>query len=183
MRPKPLTSSLCSIVPVEPSSMDPSLQPELGRKRRGRPRQYATPQDKTNANVEQRRAKRQKATFAKRDQQHTHFYDASTSSSLLPIPLQVDGGTSIQRSDHRFENTSMISEIPCHAPELDSLDTGLKATPLNPRSGSTRGFHCPLHWQNPSGLANPPNPLGNVVDGLGGFGWIISGVVKGAHIF
>ncbi|KAK2005193.1 hypothetical protein LZ32DRAFT_612269 [Colletotrichum eremochloae] len=59
----------------------------------------------------------------------------------------------------------------------------LKATPPNPRSGSTRGFHCPLHWQNPSGLANPPNPLGNVVDGLGGFGWIISGVVKGAHIF
>jgi hypothetical protein len=82
--------------------------------------QYATPQDKTNANVEQRRAKRQKATSAKRDQQHTHFYNASTSSSILPIPLQVDGGASIQRSDHRFENTSMISEIPCHAPELDA---------------------------------------------------------------
>jgi hypothetical protein len=60
---------------------------------------------------------------------------------------------------------------------------GLKATPPNPRSGSTRGFHCPLHWQNPSGLANPPNPLGDVVDGLGGFGWIRSGVVKGAHVF
>ncbi|KAH7261546.1 hypothetical protein BKA59DRAFT_518503 [Fusarium tricinctum] len=97
MRPKPLTYSLCSIAPVEPSSMDPLLQSELGRKRRGRPRQYATPQDKTNANIEQRRAKRQKATFAKRDQQHTHFYDASTSSSLLPIPLQVDGGALIQR--------------------------------------------------------------------------------------
>ncbi|RKK66846.1 hypothetical protein BFJ68_g18576 [Fusarium oxysporum] len=47
-------------------------------------------------------------------------------------------------------------------------ESGLKATPPNPRSGSTRGFHCPLHWQNPSGLANPPNPLGDVVDGLGG---------------
>ena len=31
-------------------------------------------------------------------------------------------------------------------------EAGLKATPLNPRSGSTRGFHCPLHWQNLGGL-------------------------------
>ncbi|KAJ0125807.1 Uncharacterized protein HZ326_31088 [Fusarium oxysporum f. sp. albedinis] len=49
--------------------------------------------------------------------------------------------------------------------------------------GSTRGFHRLLHWQNPSGSANPPNPLSDVVGGLRGFAWIRSGLVKGAYIF
>ncbi|EGU73900.1 hypothetical protein FOXB_15591, partial [Fusarium oxysporum f. sp. conglutinans Fo5176] len=155
MRPKPLTYSLCSIVPVGPSSMDPPLQSELGRKGRGRPRQYATPQDKTNANVEQRRTKRQKATSAKRDQQHTHFYDASTSSSLLPIPLQIDGGASIQRSDHRFENTSMISEIPCHAPELDGPDISHLLPPPTPPLEPSLLQESPLRNDEDPGVPLP----------------------------
>ncbi|KAK2469310.1 hypothetical protein H9L39_19027 [Fusarium oxysporum f. sp. albedinis] len=135
--------------------MDPSLQSELGRKRRGRPRQYATPQDKTNANVEQRRAKRQKATSAQRDQQHTHFYDASASSSLLPIPLQVDGGASIQLSDHRFENTSMISEIPCHAPELDGLDISHLLPPPTPPLEPSLSQESPLTNDEDPGVPLP----------------------------
>ncbi|PCD25963.1 hypothetical protein AU210_012397 [Fusarium oxysporum f. sp. radicis-cucumerinum] len=90
--------------------MDESLGSELGRKRRGRPRQYATPQDKTNANVEQRRAKRQKATSDKRAEHHAHFYNAGT-LSLPPVSLQVDGRASVQRSDHRLESAAMLSEI------------------------------------------------------------------------
>ncbi|KAH7191433.1 hypothetical protein BKA60DRAFT_601712 [Fusarium oxysporum] len=85
--------------------MNESLGSELGRKRRRRLRQYATPQDKTNANVEQRRAKRQKVTSDKRAEQHAHFYNAGT-LSLPPVSLQVDGG----------------ALIGCHAPELDGLD-------------------------------------------------------------
>ncbi|EXK77993.1 hypothetical protein FOQG_17322 [Fusarium oxysporum f. sp. raphani 54005] len=111
--------------------MDELLGSELGRKRRGRPRQYATPQDKTNANVEQRRAKRQKATSDKRAEQHAHFYNAGT-LSLPPVSLQVDGGASVQRSDHRLESAAMLSEIGCHAPELDGPDFSHLLPPPTP---------------------------------------------------
>jgi hypothetical protein len=107
--------------------MDESLGPELGRKRRGRPRQYATPQDKTNANVKQRRAKRQKATSDKRSEQHAHFYNAGT-LSLPPISLQVDGGASVQRSDHRLESAAML---PCstHPPYVPTTRTPKRNLP------------------------------------------------------
>ena len=55
---------------------------------------------------------------------------------------------------------------------------GLKATPPNPRSGSTRGFHRPLHWQNLSGLANPPTALEAAVGGLGGLGGSKVGLLR-----
>ncbi|WKT54160.1 hypothetical protein QSH57_004744 [Fusarium oxysporum f. sp. vasinfectum] len=134
--------------------MDESLGSELGHKRRGRPRQYATPQDKTNANVEQRRAKRQKATSDKRAEQHAHFYNAST-LSLPPVSLQVDGGASIQRSDHRFENTSMISEIPCHAPELDGLDISHLLPPPTPPLEPSLLQESPLRNDEDPGVPLP----------------------------
>ncbi|OBS15278.1 hypothetical protein FPOA_13870 [Fusarium poae] len=99
------------------------------------------------------------------------------SRSPSQVHIAFDGWTSRNRHSFFSINAFFLDE------DTFQPRTGLKATPPNPRSGSTRGFHCPLHWQNPSGLANPPNPLGDVVDGLGGFGWIRSGVVKGAHVF
>ncbi|KAJ3456312.1 hypothetical protein MRS44_016335 [Fusarium solani] len=118
----------------------------------------------------------------------TPDYTASLTSDSLSVPF-----VAIDRPG--YVDSTPVTPIPegssfpeewgtkLHQYILPALWTGLKATPPNPRSGSTRGFHFPLHWQNPSGLANPPNPLDDVVGGLGGFGWIRSGVVKGTHIF
>ncbi|KAJ0125703.1 putative inactive purple acid phosphatase 16 [Fusarium oxysporum f. sp. albedinis] len=64
---------------------------EAGRKKRGRPRQYATAQDKTDANVKQRRAKRQKEISEQRNKQHADFYGVGLPSVLPPIPNQVSG--------------------------------------------------------------------------------------------
>ncbi|RKL03743.1 hypothetical protein BFJ70_g17255 [Fusarium oxysporum] len=141
--------------------MDESLGSELGRKRRGRPRQYATPQDKTNANVEQRRAKRQKATSDKRAEQHAHFYNAGT-LSLPPVSLQVDGGASVQRSDHRLESAAMLSEIGRHAPELDGPDFSHLLPPPTP----------PLEPYLPGG-----SPLGS--DEVPGVPLLVSGHSEG----
>ncbi|KAH7471845.1 hypothetical protein FOMA001_g13281 [Fusarium oxysporum f. sp. matthiolae] len=141
--------------------MDASLGSELGRKRRGRPRQYATPQDKTNANVEQRRAKRQKATSDKRAEQHAHFYNAGT-LSLPPVSLQVDGGASVQRSDHRLESAAMLSEIGRHAPELDGPDFSHLLPPPTP----------PLEPYLPGG-----SPLGS--DEVPGVPLLVSGHSEG----
>jgi hypothetical protein len=55
---------------------------EVGRKKRRRPRQYTTAQDKTDANVRQRRAKRQKVTSAQRNKQYADFYDVGLPSVL-----------------------------------------------------------------------------------------------------
>ncbi|KAF5697726.1 AT hook DNA-binding motif, partial [Fusarium mundagurra] len=147
--------------PVKPSSMDESLGSELGRKRRGRPRQYATPQDKTNANVEQRRAKRQKATSDKRAEQHAHFYNTGT-LSLPTVSLQVDGGASVQRSDHRLESAAMLSEIGRHAPELDGPDFSHLLPPPTP----------PLEPYLPGG-----SPLGS--DEVPGVPLLVSGHSEG----
>ncbi|KAH7243997.1 hypothetical protein MRS44_016941 [Fusarium solani] len=108
--------------------MDQPPGAELGRKKRGRPRQYATPQDKANANNEQRRAKRQKATSAKRDRQHANFYSIGLPSALPPIPCPVDGGNPIQSGDGP-ESISRISFLrlpPLQPiiPEETSLEDG-----------------------------------------------------------
>ncbi|KAH7460515.1 hypothetical protein FOMA001_g19533 [Fusarium oxysporum f. sp. matthiolae] len=83
----------------------------------------------------------------------------------------LDVGDRVPKAFHPYTLQYMSCVLRTYPKQMAGDDvppTGLKATPPNPRSGSTRGFHCPLHWQNPSGLANPPNPLGDVVDGLGG---------------
>ncbi|KAI8676082.1 hypothetical protein NCS56_00495100 [Fusarium sp. Ph1] len=111
--------------------MDQPPGAELGRKRRGRPRQYATPQDKASANNEQRRAKRQKATSAKRDRQHANFYSVGLPSALPPIPCPVDGGNPIQSGDGPG-SVSMMSEVHSHALELNNLDISHLLPPPTP---------------------------------------------------
>ncbi|KAG7000022.1 hypothetical protein FocnCong_v012502 [Fusarium oxysporum f. sp. conglutinans] len=106
----------------------------------------------------QRRTKANKAAesnFCQEGPTTYHFYDASTSSSLLPIPLQIDGGASIQRSDHRFENTSMISEIPCHAPELDGPDISHLLPPPTPPLEPSLLQESPLRNDEDPGVPLP----------------------------
>ncbi|ODQ69431.1 hypothetical protein LIPSTDRAFT_30474 [Lipomyces starkeyi NRRL Y-11557] len=66
--------------------MDQHIIKHQRSKKRRRPRQYATSEDKASADVEQRRSKRQQAASEKRDRQHINFYNLYLPSVLPPLP-------------------------------------------------------------------------------------------------
>ncbi|KID83860.1 AT hook, DNA-binding motif protein [Metarhizium guizhouense ARSEF 977] len=66
---------------------------ETTTKKRGRPRKYATMEEKAAADVSRRRAKRQLNVSLQREQWHTAFYNPALPSVLSPLPPAIGAHT------------------------------------------------------------------------------------------
>ncbi|SPJ73915.1 uncharacterized protein FTOL_03645 [Fusarium torulosum] len=146
--------------------MDRLVPAEAGRKKRGRPRQYATAQDKTDANVKQRRAKRQKEISEQRNKQHADFYDVGLPSVLPPIPNQVSGVMGFQ-SGGRPESVTIMPETHSHILEPDNLDFLHLLPPPTPPLEPMIPEEMPPYVGETLEAASPfPGPLGDDMEDI-----------------
>ncbi|KAH6959894.1 hypothetical protein BKA56DRAFT_599762 [Ilyonectria sp. MPI-CAGE-AT-0026] len=103
--------------------------------KRGRPRMYPIPEEKTNADAARKGAKRQGAASVRRDTVHASFLNPFL-SALPPLPIQLSRGNH-QESGAGAAWANALTDVqslgnPTGAPGLDCMDISEFLPPASP---------------------------------------------------
>jgi hypothetical protein len=115
-----------------------------GSKKRGRDgpsTQVRYSQEKANADVRQKRARRQYEASAERDKQHANFYMPSLPSILPSLPRQANCESSVQtRHGVMMASTSTADPVEGHdhRPQTDDLEISHLLPPPTPAATNSR---------------------------------------------